>query len=222
MSTRRRPNYRVPSTFHDNEVFELITTETEIMPAAPTDRTSVSSGPNTASGLATSSGEGSRYQLNVEKLLFEHWCRNVVVGDKSNFEKLFPSSQETLDELNAALAEALDEHADEIPGRVEDEASTGALPVASETVQSAQMIRNGIWPRYSQHRKDHAQHESAPSKVTRENGWISADTIANFGPEDVNIEALLPIEHELPMESSLPGPPHLSERVKGKLLMARS
>jgi hypothetical protein len=222
MSIRRRSTRRVPSTFLNDEVFELDAVETEIKRASPTDKAPVSSGPNRESRPMIPTEEGSQHQptheqtTHQEELIFETRRESVSADEESNLEELVPSSPGILEELNAALDEALDENTNGFPEPVEDESPWEVLPCTTKTSQPAQTRCNGTWPRHSQHRKGQVQHEPASFRLTHENGWISAEVLANSSPEDFDLGSLLPKDNELP------GPPHLSERAKGKLPMARS
>ncbi|KAF3050509.1 hypothetical protein E8E11_007977 [Didymella keratinophila] len=221
MSIRRRSTRRVPSSFHNDEVFELDAVETEIKRAAPTMVASVSLGPDT-DGPMTRTEEDSQHQLtaeqtaNEEMLVFEDQGESAITDEESSLEALVPSSPGILEELNAALNEALDENADVFSEQAEDEPPSQVLPLTTKTNQPAQKKCNGIWPRQSQHKKGQVQHEPASLRLTRENGWISADVLANSSPEYFDLETLLPKGDEIP------GPPHMSERARGKLPMARS
>lgn len=219
MSIRRRSTRGVPSTSHNDEVFELDAVETEAKSAVPTAVVSVASSPDTESEPLTPTVEDSQRQLTAvrtakeEDLVFED--ESAIADRGSSLEAPVPSSPGILEELNAALDGALDERVDVFYEPVEDEPPSQVLPLTTKTNQSAQTKRNGTWPRQSQHRKCQAQHEPASSRSTRENGWISADILASSSPGDFDLEALLPKEE-------IRGPPHLSESARGKLPMARS
>lgn len=221
MSIPRRSTRRVPSTFQNAQAIELDAAETEIKRHPPTHETSVPSDP-----LPPPEEEG-RHQLKAdhtaheEGLIFENRGESSIAERRCDLEEPILSSPGILEQLNAASDEALDEALDEnaavLLEPVEDDVPSPVTPpLTTKTNQSASSRRNGTWPRRSLQRKDTLQHEPAPSSLTRENGWISADVLAHARPEDFDVGALLPKEDESPR------PAHLSERARGKLPTARS
>ncbi|KAJ4405632.1 hypothetical protein N0V91_005151 [Didymella pomorum] len=151
MSIRRSSTRGVPSTSHNDEVFELDAVETEAKSAVPTAVASVASSPDTESEPLTPTKEDSQRQLtamrtaNEEDLVFED--ESAIADRGSSLEAPVPSSPGILEELNAALDGALDERVDVFYEPVEDEPPSQVLPLTTKTNQERKgEVANGSKP----------------------------------------------------------------------------
>jgi hypothetical protein len=196
MSIRQRSTRRDTGTFHNDEVFELDATETEIKRVTPIGAVIPSS---LAPGLGplTPIREEDQPRLSAEQTshddepIFENWGDTTPADGRHHLGDPIPSLLDRQEKLNAALDGAPEKNATSSKPLGGMPSSQTYPPLTEKRSQTVQTKRDQVWPRHSYQRKGRAlQHRPASLKRICENGWIPADEHTNFKPEELDIEAL--------------------------------
>lgn len=224
LSIRRNSTRGMPETIHNDEVFELEAVDAKRKQVASIEQAHPQSEPGqlipkcelipTAIGLPEKE-DTMEQTAHEEKPIPEDSSSSVE--QQCDMEGSVSSTSNILEELNAALDEALDEVAiSSFESSEGGSLSQNLLPSRAKINQAAQAKRDQITARHPHQWNRQVQHGSASSSTTQEHAWISADVLADYMPKDFNLE------EPLPKESKLPGSPRMSQNVRGKLTVAQS
>ncbi|KAF1358870.1 hypothetical protein EJ07DRAFT_156260 [Lizonia empirigonia] len=163
-------------------------------------------------GESTSFQPAVNKSIHHEEVILRAACNSPLPNEEPSSTDIASSSSDIMGELQASLDAAIGELVT-LPEPVMQR-NPSPLPRALETRKSRPMLakRESTDGKPAlQKRRDSPQEEPISPPITRENGWISAENLKDFRPEDVL--------HDIALNEKTS---RMSEKARGKLPVSRS